>query len=180
LKSWKERNLSRKEGFAITLSWRISVTDCIFCGTNELAEKSVFQEYEDFSLILDPKPVSFGHIIIVPGRHIEKIDDLDTKEVEALLKRISEAKEFSRDLEKVRDKYFEILKAGDERSEEVVKSVIGNERTPDGFNIGVNDGEAAGQTIDHLHIHVIPRFEEDVEDPEGGVRNVIPEKGEYS
>ena len=50
---------------------------------------------------------------------------------------------------------------------------------PDGYNHGVNDGKAAGRTVDHFHWHVIPRFEGDVKDPRGGVRFVIPEKGNY-
>jgi diadenosine tetraphosphate (Ap4A) HIT family hydrolase len=50
---------------------------------------------------------------------------------------------------------------------------------PDGFNIGINAGSAAGQTVDHAHIHVIPRFNGDVEDPRGGVRWVIPYKARY-
>ena len=50
---------------------------------------------------------------------------------------------------------------------------------PDGFNLGVNIGEAAGQTVFHLHLHVIPRYRGDVEDPTGGVRNVIPARGNY-
>ena len=50
---------------------------------------------------------------------------------------------------------------------------------PDGFNIGINDGAAAGQTVPHLHIHLIPRFQGDMSDPRGGVRWVIPEKADY-
>ncbi|HTN83212.1 MAG TPA: HIT family protein, partial [Sorangium sp.] len=50
---------------------------------------------------------------------------------------------------------------------------------PDGYNIGINAGEAAGQTVMHLHVHVIPRFRGDVDDPRGGVRHVIPGKGNY-
>ena len=51
--------------------------------------------------------------------------------------------------------------------------------TPDGFNIGINEGEAAGQTVPHLHIHLIPRYEGDVVCPRGGVRGVIPDKKNY-
>lgn len=50
---------------------------------------------------------------------------------------------------------------------------------PDGFNIGINEGEAAGQTVEHLHIHIIPRYEGDVVCPRGGVRGVIPGRKEY-
>lgn len=51
--------------------------------------------------------------------------------------------------------------------------------SPDGFNIGINDGEAAGQTIMHLHIHLIPRYVGDMQDPRGGVRWIMPEKAVY-
>ena len=50
---------------------------------------------------------------------------------------------------------------------------------PDGFNVGINSGEYAGQTVFHMHIHLIPRYKNDVENPRGGVRNVIPGKGDY-
>jgi diadenosine tetraphosphate (Ap4A) HIT family hydrolase len=54
-----------------------------------------------------------------------------------------------------------------------------SEFDPDGFNVGLNDGAAAGQTIPHVHVHIIPRWEGDVEDPRGGIRWVIPEKARY-
>ena len=60
-----------------------------------------------------------------------------------------------------------------------IMSQLRGEHRPDGFNIGINDGAAAGQTIMHLHIHVIPRYRGDVADPRGGVRGVIPEKLRY-
>ena len=50
---------------------------------------------------------------------------------------------------------------------------------PDGFNIGINEGEAAGRTVHHLHVHIIPRYAGDVPNPRGGIRNIIPEKGDY-
>jgi superfamily II DNA or RNA helicase/diadenosine tetraphosphate (Ap4A) HIT family hydrolase/HKD family nuclease/SOS-response transcriptional repressor LexA len=61
----------------------------------------------------------------------------------------------------------------------VVKSEIERLHQPDGFNVGFNAGDAAGQTVPHLHVHVIPRYYGDVPDPRGGVRNVIPSKGNY-
>lgn len=59
------------------------------------------------------------------------------------------------------------------------RAAIMNEHQPDGFNIGINAGEAAGQTVMHLHMHVIPRYRGDVEDPRGGVRWVVPGKAAY-
>ncbi len=59
------------------------------------------------------------------------------------------------------------------------KSVIEMEFKPDGYNIGINDGAAAGQTVPHLHIHLIPRYIGDRPDPRGGVRWIIPEKADY-
>jgi diadenosine tetraphosphate (Ap4A) HIT family hydrolase len=71
-----------------------------------------------------------------------------------------------------------------ERSEllatiDVARDEIFSRHQPDGFNIGINIGEAAGQTIHHLHLHVIPRYRGDVEDPTGGVRHVIQSKANY-
>jgi diadenosine tetraphosphate (Ap4A) HIT family hydrolase len=60
-----------------------------------------------------------------------------------------------------------------------VKIIIDREFRPDGYNVGVNIGEAGGQSIPHLHIHVIPRYKGDMENPRGGVRGVIPHKQKY-
>ncbi len=62
---------------------------------------------------------------------------------------------------------------------DLARQTLQDELAPDGFNLGINDGEAAGQTIPHLHLHVIPRFDGDVDDPTGGVRGVIPGRGNY-
>jgi diadenosine tetraphosphate (Ap4A) HIT family hydrolase len=60
-----------------------------------------------------------------------------------------------------------------------MRQILKIERNPDGFNIGINDGEAAGQTVMHLHIHLIPRYHGDAADPRGGVRWIFPEKAAY-
>lgn len=62
---------------------------------------------------------------------------------------------------------------------DVIKQHLDAELHPDGYNVGFNAGEAAGQTVPHLHVHVIPRFAGDVDDPRGGVRHTIPGVGNY-
>ncbi len=95
--------------------------------------------------VRDKEPASKGHTLVIPKRHCESFFDLTNEEVRAC---------------------FALL--GQER----VKIVA--EFHPDGFNIGVNDGAAAGQSIGHTHWHLIPRYHGDHPDPRGGVRHVIP------
>jgi diadenosine tetraphosphate (Ap4A) HIT family hydrolase len=98
----------------------------------------------------DAFPVSLGHALIVSRRHVESFFDLNACEMAAILSLLHRAKE---------------------RLEE--------RNRPNGYNIGVNIGSAAGQTVMHVHVHLIPRHTGDVAEPEGGVRNVIPSKGRY-
>ena len=60
-----------------------------------------------------------------------------------------------------------------------VRAMLDAELRPDGYNIGINDGAAAGQTVMHVHLHVIPRYRGDRPDPRGGIRWIIPEKADY-
>jgi diadenosine tetraphosphate (Ap4A) HIT family hydrolase len=98
----------------------------------------------------DAYPVSPGHVLVVPIRHVATWFEATEEEQRELLGLVDE-----------------------------VKVRLDSERRPDGYNIGINVGEAAGQTIMHLHLHVIPRYSGDVEDPTGGVRWVIPAKANY-
>ena len=100
--------------------------------------------------VLDQYPVSEGHCLIIPKRHVNSIDELSDVELKDLYTVLHQTK---------------IL---------LIETYL-----PDGFNIGINEGEAAGQTVPHLHIHLIPRYEGDVVCPRGGVRGVIPDKKEY-
>ena len=100
--------------------------------------------------IRDGYPVSPGHTLVVPHRLIATWFDATTDEQVAI---------------------FALVEA--------VKRQLDTELRPDGYNIGINAGAAAGQTVPHLHVHVIPRFAGDVADPRGGVRHVIPGKGNY-
>jgi diadenosine tetraphosphate (Ap4A) HIT family hydrolase len=98
----------------------------------------------------DGFPVSPGHSLIVPRRHIASAADATAEEFAAIWSLLVE-----------------------------VRSGINRELSPDGFNIGINDGRAAGQTVMHLHVHLIPRYAGDSPDPRGGLRWVLPEKARY-
>ena len=98
----------------------------------------------------DSYPVSDGHCLIITRRHIAEYFEATAEEKAAL---------------------WELIDA--------VKPIIDREFGPDGYNVGVNIGAAAGQSIPHLHLHVIPRYAGDVENPQGGVRGVIPHKQKY-
>lgn len=100
--------------------------------------------------VRDGFPVSPGHTLIVPRRHVFTFFDANAEERKDMLLLLDEA-----------------------------KAKLDAEFRPDGYNIGINDGPAAGQTIAHLHIHLIPRYTGDAPDPRGGVRWVLPEKAKY-
>jgi len=101
-------------------------------------------------VIRDAHPISKGHTLIIPRRHIGSLFELSPQERDALFSLVEEAK---RRLDK--------------------------EIKPDAFNIAINDGPAAGQTIPHLHVHLIPRYTNDCPDPRGGVRWIFPDKADY-
>jgi diadenosine tetraphosphate (Ap4A) HIT family hydrolase len=101
--------------------------------------------------IRDAYPASPGHTLVVPRRLIPTWFDATTEERQAI---------------------FELV-------DEVKRQLDATDHPPDGYNIGINCGTAAGQTVMHLHVHVIPRYRGDVADPTGGVRHVIPGKGNY-
>lgn len=100
--------------------------------------------------IADAFPVTAGHTLVIPRRHVTSFFDLTDEEVKAV---------------------YELLRR--------MKHLLDDNLTPGGYNIGVNVGMVAGQTVEHVHFHLIPRYAGDVTDPTGGVRNVIPGKGRY-
>jgi len=99
---------------------------------------------------LDSFPVNEGHCLIVPRRHVASFFDMTTAEQLDLFSLLPRVKEF-----------------------------IERHHIPSAYNIGINIGEAAGQTVDHAHLHVIPRYAGDVEDPRGGIRRILPDKACY-
>jgi len=121
--------------------------NCPFC---HVPVQAIVAQNDDAFTIRDRYPVSTGHTLVVPMRHVASFFNLNHDELRAIMALVVEAKEIC-------DKQFH----------------------PDGYNVGVNVGTAAGQTVMHAHVHVIPRYEGDMPDPTGGVRHVIPGRGKY-
>jgi diadenosine tetraphosphate (Ap4A) HIT family hydrolase len=120
---------------------------CPFC---TLPTERVIDSSNHGIVIRDGFPVSPGHTLVIPRRHIGSFFELRAVEQADLLELLHSA-----------------------------KSLIDKELSPQGYNIGINDGPSAGQTVPHLHIHLIPRYIGDLKDPRGGVRWIIPDKADY-
>ena len=120
---------------------------CPFCNPQKdeivLANDLCYARYDRY-------PVSPGHLLLIPFRHVAGLFEATDAELTALLALAREA-----------------------------KTLLDERLHPDGYNVGANVGTAAGQTVMHLHVHVIPRYAGDVADPRGGVRGAIPEKRIY-
>ena len=113
--------------------------------------KKDFEIENELAIVrFDDFPVNNGHLEVIPKRHVKDWWNTTQEERIAIFNLLDEAKKI------IDDKY-----------------------KPDGYNIGMNLGEAAGQSVMHLHVHLIPRYKGDVENPRGGVRGVIPEKQSY-
>lgn len=121
--------------------------DCIFCNPDE---DRIITSNEYCYAVPDQYPVSPGHMLIIPKRHVSSYFNLTDDERHAIDDMIV-----------------------------MIKDSIDTVYRPTGYNIGINIGEDAGQSVMHCHIHLIPRYKGDVENPRGGVRGVIPSKQNY-
>lgn len=125
--------------------------ECPFCDIASKIDKSrIIYQDSVWMAILDGYPVTKGHTLLIPKRHCATYFDLNDQELERLNTLIK-----------------------------MIKAHLDEEFKPNGYNIGVNCGETAGQTIMHCHIHIIPRYDGDCENPRGGVRGVIPSMQSY-
>ena len=115
-----------------------------------LRDERIIYECNHTIAFIDTYPASPGHTLVVPKRHIPTYFEASEDEILAIGKAVQICKEF-----------------------------LDNEFNPDAYNIGINNGEAAGQSIKHLHVHIIPRYKGDVEDPKGGVRWILKNKANY-
>lgn len=119
------------------------------CPFCNLEKEKIIESRLSFA-IYDGFPVNEGHALIIPKRHTANYFDLSLEEQKDCIELLNR-----------------------------VKGIVQEKYNPDGFNVGININEAAGQTVPHVHIHLIPRYEGDVEEPRGGVRGVIPERRSY-
>jgi len=124
-----------------------AATDCPFC---TLPPTRIVYADRLAVVIQDAYPVSRGHTLVLPRRHVGSLFELEPLE---------------------RDAVFELL--------DLARRDLDQSLHPDGYNIGINDGPAAGQTVPHLHVHLIPRYTGDQVDPRGGVRWIFPERADY-
>ena len=153
---------------------------CWFCrnvnGNNVIYNDGIFYSQ------LDAYPITPGHTEVVPVRHVVSLADLTHEEWDALRPAIENTMGVlkSIDLSAYYKRWVE--KPIDENSKRFCEDIlkhIGMGKVPDAYNHGINDGLAAGRTVHHLHWHIIPRFLGDIEDPRGGIRHMIPGKGNY-
>lgn len=117
---------------------------------NKIDKDRIILETTDWIAFYDMFPVSNGHTLIVPKKHYETFFDLSDNLKESLMYRIND-----------------------------VKNILDKKFNPDGYNIGCNCGEAAGQTVMHFHLHIIPRYNGDIDNPKGGIRGCVPSRMSY-
>jgi len=120
------------------------------CPFCHIRAEQIIDQDEWVFVIRDGFPVARGHTLIIPNRHIES--------------------------------YFETTKAERRSMDEMLfkhRGELALQYSTDSFNIGINDGPMAGQTMKHIHLHIIPRHSDDMPDPRGGIRFVIPDKAKY-
>ena len=126
-----------------------NLENCLFCEWKDEKEKIILENEYAFARF-DEFPVSKGHILFMTKRHVKDFFETTAEEKNAIFELMDQAKAM------LDEKYY-----------------------PDGYNIGMNCGQAAGQSVMHVHVHLIPRYNGDIKNPRGGIRGVIPKKQSY-
>lgn len=160
--------------------------DCYFChsidGWGDLSFVNQL-ETDLFVVAWDGYPVSPGHMLIIPKRHFQFLRDINNYESGQLVNVVLSAQEYVSRAD-LSTEYERMLGAtADEKSIHYYNLVLEKLRAisgpPDAYSHGINDGVEAGQTIPHLHWHIIPRWQGDVDNTVGGIRNIIADLGDY-
>ena len=157
--------------------------DCYFCRVSRGdADPFIFQN-RSFVGIFDTNPVNPGHALVIPKRHVMSLFDLDETEQADYFDAVHGVKN-AIETTNLPELYKEMVTRDylQDRPKDHIETVLqldflGNK--PDAYTIGNNDGREAGRSIDHLHVILLPRYRGDVEDPKGGIRNVIPGRANY-
>ena len=120
---------------------------CLFC---PVRENEIIATHPLAVAVRDNFPLTPGHTLVVPLRHVASFFDTTVEERIAMMELLDRA-----------------------------RAIIDKEHGPDGYNVGINNGPAAGQTVMHMHMHLIPRYLGDTSDPRGGVRWIFPDRAAY-
>ena len=157
---------------------------CYFCRVaNGEADPFIF-ENQSFISIFDTNPVNPGHALIMPKRHVASIFSLNETEHNDYFEAIYSVKQVIESTD-MKSLYKEMLKRDylKDRPKNHIETVLKLpflEIQPNAYTLGNNDGREAGRSIDHLHVIMIPRYKGDVANPSGGIRNIIPDRAQYT
>jgi diadenosine tetraphosphate (Ap4A) HIT family hydrolase len=154
-------------------------TKCPFCDEVAQSASNIFYTSPDglFAARWDLFALTPGHVEIIPTRHVQYLEDLTDDETDMIMRRAREVIAIIRETNMI-DLYETLIPLSvNDISKKLLEDALKNartfKRTPDGFNLGINDGAMAGQSVPHLHLHIIPRYQGDIENPRGGIRNIF-------
>jgi histidine triad (HIT) family protein len=157
--------------------------DCYFCRVSGGRADPFIFENRSFVGIFDTNPVNPGHALVIPRRHLVSVFDLDATEqadyFDALkgVKQVIESTDLTALYREMKTRDYLQDRPMDHIDTVLKLPFLGQQ--PDAYTVGNNDGRAAGRSIDHLHVILLPRYSGDVENPRGGIRNVIPGRANY-
>ncbi len=151
--------------------------DCRFCTILKDKTNTLYQD-TNFAVIWDQLPATPGHALVIPLRHIQFFPETTEQERTELLQVVIRAINIIKQTN-LKQLYQRLLSdpindMAITLYQQAIEALEITQRAPDAYNHGLNDGPAAGQTIPHLHYHIMPRWIGDVEHPEGGIRRLFP------
>ncbi len=160
-----------------------TTSDCYFCRVSAGQADPFIFENRFFIGIFDTNPVNPGHALVIPRRHVVSIFDLNDEEqadyFDAIkgVKAVIESTDIAELYQNMPRRDYLQSRPTDHIDTVLQLPFLG--KKPDAYTVGNNDGREAGRSIDHLHVILLPRYNGDIEDPRGGIRNVIPSRANY-